>query len=154
MNLRTEDLSLSCFKKHCRDFYKNKIRGFDPDRPHVVWVKIIVQFSFMTNSLYMLFFLMTSFSFFSFLIQYIVYGLWKSNTQVMKKAIFCHGQFILHSCPFQRVYISHGGMSMLQVKIKFRSKFFKPTLILYFLSLLALIIQELGPGDKGNWEST
>ena len=32
---------------------------------------------------------------------------------------------------------------MLQVKIKFRSKFFKPGLILYFLSLLALIIHEL-----------
>ena len=26
-NLKTEDLSLSCFKKHCRDFYKNRIRG-------------------------------------------------------------------------------------------------------------------------------
>ena len=39
-------------------------------------------------------------------------------------------------------------MSMLQVKIKFRSKFFKPTLILYFLSLLALIIHELGLKTK------
>ena len=37
---------------------------------------------------------------------------------------------------------------MLQVKIKFRSKFFKPTLILYFLSLLAVIIQELGLETK------
>ena len=37
---------------------------------------------------------------------------------------------------------------MLQVKIKFRSKFFKPMLILYFLSLLALIIQELGLETK------
>ena len=39
---------------------------------------------------------------------------------------------------------------MLWVKIKFRSKFFKPTgtLILYFLSLLALIIQELGLETK------
>ena len=37
-NLRTEDLSLSaCFKKRCRDFYKTKIRGFDPDRSHVTW---------------------------------------------------------------------------------------------------------------------
>ena len=36
-NLKTEDLSLSCFKKHCRDFYKNRIRGFDPDCPHVTW---------------------------------------------------------------------------------------------------------------------
>ena len=26
-----------CFKKHCRDFYKNKIRGFDPDHPCVTW---------------------------------------------------------------------------------------------------------------------
>ena len=33
---------------------------------------------------------------------------------------------------------------MLQVKVKFRSNFFKPRLILYFLSLLALIIHELG----------
>ena len=82
-----------------------------------------MQFSVMINSLYMLLFLTTSFSFFSFLIQYIVNGLCKSNTQVIKMAIFYHGQFILHSCPFQRVYISHGGMSMLQVKIKFRSKF-------------------------------
>ena len=41
----------------------------------------------MINSLYMLLFLTTSFSFFSFLIQYIVYRLWKSNTQVIKKAI-------------------------------------------------------------------
>ena len=113
-----------------------------------------MQFLVMINSLYMLHFLTTSFSFFSSLIQYIVYRLWKSNTQVIKKAIFCHGQFILHSCPFQMVYISHGGMSMLQVKIKFRSTFFKPTLILYFLSLLALIIHELGLGDKGKWEST
>ena len=88
------------------------------------------------------------FFFLFFLIQYIVYRLWKSNTQVIKKAIICHGQFILHSCPFHRVYISHGGMSMLQVKIKFRSKFFKPMLILYFLSLLALIIQELGLETK------
>ena len=93
-------------------------------------------------------FLTTSFSFFSFLKQYIVYGLWKSNTQVIKKAIFCHGQFILHNCPFQGVYISHGGMSILQVEIKFRSNFFKPRLILYFLSLLALFIHELGLGDK------
>ena len=37
---------------------------------------------------------------------------------------------------------------MLQVKIKFRSKFFKPMLILYFLSPLALIIQELGLETK------
>ena len=37
---------------------------------------------------------------------------------------------------------------MLQVKIKFRSKFFKPRLILYFLCLLALIIQELGLETK------
>ena len=91
------------------------------------------------------------FFFLSFLIQYIVYivyRLWKSNIQVIKKAMSCHGQFILHSCPFQRIYISHGGMSMLQVKIKFRSKFFKPMLILYFLSLLALIIQELGLETK------
>ena len=36
-NLRTEGLSLSCFNKHCRDFYKNKIGGFDPDCPHVIW---------------------------------------------------------------------------------------------------------------------
>ena len=43
---------------------------------------------------------------------------------------------------------------MLQVKIKFRSKFFKPRLILYFCSLLALIIQESALGDKGNCEST
>ena len=35
--LKTEDLSLSFFKKHCRAFYKNKIRGFNPDRPHVTW---------------------------------------------------------------------------------------------------------------------
>ena len=39
---------------------------------------------------------------------------------------------------------------MLQVKIKFRSKLFKPTLILYFLSLLALIIHELGLETKEN----
>ena len=90
----------------------------------------------------------TFFFFLFFLIQYIVYRLWKSNTQVIKKAIICHGQFILHSCPFQRVYISHGGMSMLQEKIKYRSKIFKPTLILYFRSLLALIIQELGLETK------
>ena len=32
--VRTEDLSLSCFKKCCREFYKNKIRDFDPDYPH------------------------------------------------------------------------------------------------------------------------
>ena len=37
-NLRTEDLSLSYFKKHCRHFYKSKVRGFDPDRPNVTWV--------------------------------------------------------------------------------------------------------------------
>ena len=37
---------------------------------------------------------------------------------------------------------------MLQVKIKFRSNFFKPRLILYFLSLLALIIHELGLETK------
>ena len=37
---------------------------------------------------------------------------------------------------------------MLQVKIKFRSKFFKPWLIIYFLSHLALIIQELGLETK------
>ena len=34
--------------------------------------------------------------------------------------------------------------------ICYRSKFFKPRLILYFCSLLALIIQELALGDKGN----
>ena len=28
---RIEDLSLPCFIKRCRDFNKNKIRGFDPD---------------------------------------------------------------------------------------------------------------------------
>ena len=100
----------------------------------------------MINSLYMLLFLTTSFSFFSFVKQYIVYGLWKSNIQVIKKAIFCHGQFIC--CPFERVNISHGGMSMLQVKMKFRLKLFKPMLILYFLSLLALIIHELGLETK------
>ena len=101
----------------------------------------------MINSLYMLIFLTTSFSFFfsSYSTLSIGYG---KVTQVIKKAIICHGQFILHSCPFHRVYISHGGMSMLQVKIKFRSKFFKPTLILYFLSLLALTIQELGLETK------
>ena len=36
-NLRTEDLSLPCFKKCWRDFYKTKIRGFDLDRSHVTW---------------------------------------------------------------------------------------------------------------------
>ena len=35
--IKTEDLSLSFFKKHYRAFYKNKIRAFDPDRPHVTW---------------------------------------------------------------------------------------------------------------------
>ena len=38
---------------------------------------------------------------------------------------------------------------MLQVKIKFRSKLL-PVLILNFLYLLALIIYELGLGDKEN----
>jgi len=52
------------------------------------------------------------------------------------------------------IFAKEGYISVLQVKIKFRSKFFKPRLILYFLSLLALIIHELGLGDKGNWEST
>ena len=37
---------------------------------------------------------------------------------------------------------------MLQVKMKFRLKLFKPMLILYFLSLLALIIHELGLETK------
>ena len=39
-------------------------------------------------------------------------------------------------------------MNMLQVKIKFRLT----TLILNFLYLLALIIHELGLGDKENWK--
>ena len=48
-----------------------------------------------------------------------------------------------------------GDMSLLQVKINiFRLKSFNPRLILNFLSLLALIILELGLGGKGNWEST
>ena len=44
-----------------------------------------------------------------------------------------------------------GDMSLLQVKINiFRLKSFNPRLILNFLSLLALIILELGLGGKGN----
>ena len=39
---------------------------------------------------------------------------------------------------------------MLQVKFDFRLKIFSPGLILNFLCLLALIIHELGQGDKGN----
>ena len=42
---------------------------------------------------------------------------------------------------------------MLQVKIKFRLKYFNLGLILNFLCVLALIIHELGLRDKGNWES-
>ena len=42
---------------------------------------------------------------------------------------------------------------LLQVKIIFRYVF-QPRLILNFLCLLALIIHELGLGDKGNLEST
>lgn len=33
--LRTDNLSLSCFKRRCLDFYKCK--NFDPDRPNVTW---------------------------------------------------------------------------------------------------------------------
>ena len=48
---------------------------------------------------------------------------------------------------------------MLQVKIKFKIKFKKnlltySRLVLNFFCLLALIINELGLGDKENWEST
>ena len=45
---------------------------------------------------------------------------------------------------------------MLQVKIKFRLKFFKIGWFTISLCLLALTIHELGlhVGDKGNWEST
>ena len=45
---------------------------------------------------------------------------------------------------------------MLQVKIKFRLKLFNLLIrmILHFLCLLALILRELGLGDKLNWEST
>ena len=35
----------------------------------------------------------------------------------------------------------------------FQVKLFKPRFILYLLCLLALIIHELGLGNKGNWES-
>ena len=39
-NLRPEDLGLSFFKKIVEEiFTKNKIRDFDPDRPHVTWAK-------------------------------------------------------------------------------------------------------------------
>ena len=47
-NLRTEDLSLSCFKKHCRDFYKNG--DFDPGH------KIVVLSFDIISSLYVLLF--------------------------------------------------------------------------------------------------
>ena len=44
---------------------------------------------------------------------------------------------------------------MLQVKIKLiQVNIFQPRLILYFLLFLALIIHELGPGQKRYWEST
>ena len=44
---------------------------------------------------------------------------------------------------------------LLQVKFDLRLKIFSPRLILNFFCLLALIIHELGQGDKGNiWEST
>ena len=46
------------------------------------------------------------------------------------------------------IFAKEWYISELQVKIKFRSKFFKPRLILYFLSLLALIIHELGLEKK------
>ena len=98
----------------------------------------------MINSLYMLLFLTTSFSFFSFLIQYIVYRLWKSNTQVIKKAIFCHGRFILQSHPI----LEGIHLPRRDVYQYYRSKVFKPTLIPYFLPLLALIIPELGLKTK------
>ena len=45
-------------------------------------------------------------------------------------------------------FAKEGYISVLQVKIKFRSNFSKPGLILYFLSLQALIIQELGLETK------
>ena len=41
---------------------------------------------------------------------------------------------------------------MLQANLQ--AKNVKPRLILNFLCFLALIIHELGLGDKGNWEST
>ena len=52
--------------------------------------------------------------------------------------------------------IIRDGMCMLQVKIKFRLKFFNLHVGWFslFSCLLALIIHESGLGDKGNWEST
>ena len=52
------------------------------------------------------------------------------------------------------IFAKEGYISVLQVESKFRSKIFKPWLIPYFLTLQALIIHELGLGDKRNWEST
>ena len=46
------------------------------------------------------------------------------------------------------IFAKEGYISVLQVKIKFRSKFFKLGLILYFLSLPALVIHELGLETK------
>ena len=53
------------------------------------------------------------------------------------------------SGPFTRI-------CLIQVKIKFRLKFFKIGWFTISLCLLALTIHELGlqVGDKGNWEST
>ena len=49
----------------------------------------------------------------------------------------------------------HWYMDMLQVKFDFRLNFFIETRLIHnFLCLLALIIHELGQGNKGNWEST
>ena len=97
----------------------------------------------MINSLYMLHFLTTSFSFFSFLIHYVVYRLWKSNTQVLR------GQYFLMANLFYIAAHFRGYIFPMEGGLCYRSKFFKPRLTLYFLSPLALIIQELGLGDKG-----
>ena len=55
-------------------------------------------------------------------------------------------QLLHHGNKTVCIYVT--GQNCIQAEI------FWPMLILNFFSFLALIIHELGLGDKGNWEST
>ena len=128
-NLRPR--SLSCFKQYCRDFYKNKISGFDPDHPHVAWVKIIVQFSVMINSLCMLLCLTTSFSFFFFSYSTLSIGYGKVISKSLRRQYFITADIFYKAAHLKGyTFAKEGYISVLKVKIKFRSNFFKPGLIL------------------------